>query len=311
MKNSLSVLGQILLVGFILVINSCSDDSTSVSNADLLFTETTTGSGFFEYSDYTSFNGKVLRVYYHIPSNTNSNTEILFVFHGNGRNAKDYRDAMILKANQYNFIVIAPEFSVANFLGGDAYNLGNVFIDGDNPSSSTLNPEAEWTFSVIEPLFDFVKLNLNNTVSNYHVFGHSAGGQFAHRFLMYKPTARYQKVVASASGWYTASDLEVVFPYGFVQSPLEIVSLSNLFSKQLIIQIGSLDNNPSASGLRHNQFADAQGLHRLERANYFYNKANTLAISNNLDLQWQLHINDGADHNYEIASQNAADLIFN
>ena len=294
-----------------LLFSSCSDNSETLLNNPELLNETTRGSGYFDYSDYTPFNGKVLKIYYHIPSNVNSNTEILFIFHGNSRNAKDYRDAMIAKANQYNFIIITPEFSNANFPGGDAYNLGNVFVDGDNPSPSTLNPEAEWTFSVIEPLFDYITQNLNNNSLVYQVFGHSAGGQVAHRFLMYKPNARYDKVVASASGWYTVTELEVSFPYGFTESPLESINLENLLQKSLTIQVGNLDNDPNASALRHNEFADAQGLNRLERAQYFYSKASVLAESNNLEFQWELHINEGADHNFEIASQNAADLIFN
>ncbi|WP_339614039.1 hypothetical protein [uncultured Winogradskyella sp.] len=294
-----------------MILNSCSDDSVVSSNNPEILNELTSGSGFFEYSEYAPFSNKVMKVYYYIPSNTNSNTEILFVFHGNGRNAKDYRDAMITKANQYNFIVITPEFSGANFPGGDAYNLGNVFVDGDNPSPSSLNTEAEWTFSVIEPLFDYITQNINNNSLTYQVFGHSAGGQVAHRFLMYKPNARYDKVVASASGWYTVTDLEVSFPYGFTESPLETSILENLFQKKLFIQVGSLDNNPNASSLRHNIFADAQGLNRLDRAQYFYNKASVLAETNNLEFHWELHIKEGADHNFEIASKNAADLIFN
>ncbi|MFT4803897.1 MAG: pimeloyl-ACP methyl ester carboxylesterase [Psychroserpens sp.] len=297
----------LLLFTCILYIN-CSDNSELFSNSPQMLSENTRGAGYFEYA---SFNSKVLKVYYHVPLNINSDTKILFIFHGNGRNAKDYRDAMVAKANQYNFIVITPEFSNVNFPGGDTYNLGNVFIDGDNPSLSTLNPEEEWTFSIIEPLFDYVKQNINNNSLTYHLYGHSAGGQVAHRFLMYKPNARYDHVVASASGWYTATDLDVVFPYGFVESPLETTSLSDLFLKKLIIQIGSLDNDPNASALRHNEFADLQGLHRLERAKYFFNKAALLATTNNLECQWEFHINEGADHRYEIASQNAADLIFN
>jgi hypothetical protein len=290
---------------------SCSDDSERLSNSAETLNETTTGAGFFEYSDYTPFNGRVLKIYYYIPLNVNTNSEILFVFHGNGRNAKDYRDAMITKADQYNFIVITPEFSIDNFPGGDAYNLGNVFTDGDNPSPSTLNSEDMWTFSVIEPLFDYIKDRINNNVLTYQVFGHSAGGQFAHRFTMFKPNARSHKIVASASGWYTVADLEVTFPYGFLASPLENMDLLALFQRKLIIQVGDLDNNPNAAGLRHNSFADMQGLNRLNRAQYFFDKASTLANQNNLEFRWELQIQQGANHNYEIASQNAADLIFN
>lgn len=128
---------------------------------------------------------------------------------------------------------------------------------------------------------------------------------------MYKPNARYNKVVASASGWYTVVDLNISFPYGFMESPLETINLANLFEKKVIIQVGSLDNDPNSSALRHNQYADAQCLNRLDRAQHFFNEAAVLANDNNLQFQWELQINEGADHNFETASEHAADLIFN
>ena len=308
MKIFFNRLGLYMLFYLCFIMTSCSDESDVITNNPVILDEFTTGPGFFEYS---SFNNKVMRVFYHIPSNANTNTQILFVFHGNGRNAKDYRDAMVSKANQYGCIVMTPEFSQSNFPGGDAYNLGNVFIDGDNPSPDTLNSEAEWAFSVIEPLFDFIKQSLNNSTSKYHIFGHSAGGQFAHRLVMFKSSGRFDKIVASASGWYTDIDVSIAFPYGLRESPLGISSLSSLFEKSLMIQVGNLDNDPNAAGLRHNEYADAQGLNRFDRAQHFFNKASGLSSSIGGEFHWELHINQGADHNYEIASQYAADLIFN
>ncbi|MFL2623025.1 MAG: hypothetical protein ACJ0P6_00780 [Flavobacteriaceae bacterium] len=300
----------ILLLSFTIFID-CDDGSNINENTPIEHTENLTGSGYFEYSDYTPFADKTLKIHYYIPNNTTSSTKILFVFHGNGRNAMDYRDAMISKSNQYNFIVVAPEFSSTNFPGGDAYNLGNVYEDGDNPSPSSLNPEPEWTFSVIEPLFDYIKTKIDNSTLKYHVFGHSAGGQFAHRFLMFKPTAQIDKIIVSAPGWYTTTDYNTAFPYGFSNSILENIVLDDLFDKKLTLLIGDLDNDPDSGGLRHNQFADAQGLHRLERAQYFYNKAATLSANNNLDFQWTFEINTDADHSFTLASSKAADLIFN
>jgi pimeloyl-ACP methyl ester carboxylesterase len=213
----------------------------------------TVGSGVFDFSGYEPFNDKTIKVYYHIPENVDENTPILFVFHGNSRNAFDYRSALTIKSEQYNFIVIVPQFSTQDFPGGDAYNLGNVYVDGDNPSPTTLNEEEFWTYSVIEPLFDYFKEATGNLSLDYHVVGHSAGGQFVHRFLMFKPNARYNKLVASASGWYTVPDLSVSFPYGFNESILMNSSLEEMFSKDLTILVGSLDNDPNASGLRRNQ----------------------------------------------------------
>lgn len=287
---------------------SCSDNSESTNNEPIIPNEFFTGSGFLEYLDFQSL---TIKTYYYIPTFVTTNTPIVFVFHGAGRNAKDYRNAMIAKANEYNFIVIAPEFSITNFPSGDGYNLGNVFVDGDNPTSSTLNSEEKWAFSVIEPLFDFIKQSLNNTTSKYHIFGHSAGGQFAHRFVMFKPNARFDKVVSSGSGWYTMPNLEINFPYGFRNSPLESNSLESLFEMKLTILIGELDNDPNSAGLRHNQFADAQGFNRLERANHFFNESMQLSQENNLEFNWDLIINEGQSHDFLRASESAANLIFN
>ena len=83
----------ILFVSFT-IFNGCDGDSNSAQNAPTIPTENLTGSGYFEYADYTPFDGRILKIHYHIPINTSSDTKILFVFHGNGRNAMDYRDAI-------------------------------------------------------------------------------------------------------------------------------------------------------------------------------------------------------------------------
>ena len=294
----------------VLIVFSCKKDSSETPECEPT-SQIGLNSGVFDYSDYAPFGSKVMKIHYYVPESRTDSTPILFVFHGANRNAEDYRDAMINKAEFHKFIVIAPEFSNVNFPTGDKYNLGNVFVDGDNPSSGTLNNESVWTFSVIEPLFDFVKQDLGNTSATYPIFGHSAGGQFAHRFVMYKPNARYDKVVASASGWYTVPNLSIDFPYGFKESPLANSSLASLFSKDLTIQIGSLDNDSGASGLRRNAQADAQGNNRFDRANHFYNEGSQMATSNSLPFNWSLYINPGKDHNYIEASKSGADLIFN
>lgn len=286
----------------------CSEDD-NLNNTEL--SDTITGTGYTLY-DYNSINfSKTLKIYYHIPDDKTADTPILLVFHGAGRNASDYRNALIEKANELHFIVVAPQFSTANFPGGDQYNLGNVYQDGDNPSAATLNPEDQWSFSIVEPLFDYFKNQINNSNTSYKMFGHSAGAQFAHRFLMFKPNNRANASVISAAGWYTVPDASVDFPYGIHNSILLNSPLDLFLGKTITVQVGSNDNDPNASALRHNSFADAQGLNRLDRAQYFYNEALELAETNSFDFNWEFHINEGADHNFALAAQNAADLIFN
>ncbi|TPV34040.1 hypothetical protein FJ651_07730 [Paucihalobacter ruber] len=298
-----------LLLMFMLTACDNGTDDTSEINPN--FNESTTGSGIFEFDYTTESSSKTLRVFYHIPVTKTPSTKIMMVFHGANRNASDYRNTLIAKSNEYNFIVIVPEFSEANFPGGDQYNLGNVYVDGDNPTANTLNPESEWTFSIIETLFDYVKTQLGNTNNTYKIFGHSAGAQFAHRFLMFKPNNRSQQTVISAAGWYTFPDLTVNFPYGFKNSMLQTSSREILFSKNVTVQIGENDNNPNAAGLRHNTTVDMQGINRLERAVNYYNFCVQSAQTLNVDFNWSFSLRPNADHDYTSAAQDAAVTLFN
>jgi pimeloyl-ACP methyl ester carboxylesterase len=303
---------SILILIIIILFYSCSSKNDGVIGLDN-FTELNSqseGSGTFPFV-YNSNANKILDVYCHIPENSDSSTPIVFLFHGNNRNANDYRNSLVAKANLYGFILIVPEFTTTQFPGGDGYNLGNVFTDGDNPSVSSLNNESEWAFSVIEPLFNYTKQNLNNQTSKYHIIGHSAGAQFAHRFLFFKPLAKIDKMVASAAGWYTTLDLETNFPYGLNASPLEGINFSLLFSKQLTILVGSNDNDPNSSALRHNSVVDLQGLNRLDRATSFYDNAQSKAADLSVNFEWDFVINSNEDHNYLIEVSKAADIIFN
>jgi len=303
---------SILILIIITLFHSCSSKNDGLIGLDN-FTELNSqseGSGTFPFV-YNSNTNKSLDVYCHIPENSDSSTPIVFLFHGNNRNANEYRNSLVAKANLYGFILLVPEFTTTQFPGGDGYNLGNVFTDGDNPSASSLNNESEWAFSVIEPLFTYAIQNLNNQSSKYHIIGHSAGAQFAHRFLFFKPLARIDKMVASAAGWYTTLDLETNFPYGINASPLEDINFSLLFSKQLTILVGSNDNDPNSSALRHNSIVDLQGLNRLDRAISFYNNAQSKAADLNVNFEWDFVINPNEDHNYLIAVSKASDIIFN
>ena len=86
-----------------------------------------------------------------------------------------------------------------------------MYVDGDNPTTNTLNNENEWSFSIIEPLFDSVKSSLSLENDKYNMFGFSAGAQFVHRFIQFKPNARFDKVVAGAAGWYTVPIILFLF----------------------------------------------------------------------------------------------------
>src|SRR5271155_4121645 len=49
------------------------------------------------------------------------------------------------------------------------------------------------------------------TSKTYYLYGHSAGGQFAHRLVLFMPNARYQRVVAANPGYYTMPQFNCVY----------------------------------------------------------------------------------------------------
>ena len=302
------ILRKILLF-FLIFVMSCDPAGSSFTpNPDpIIPADINIGSGMFIFS----FNDIDIEVFYHVPEAYSSSSKIVIGLHGGSRDAESVRDNMIQKSIDYNFVIIAPKLSSSNFSLGDGYILGNVYVDGDNPSVNTLNEEDEWSFSIIEPLFDSVKSSLSIENDKYNLFGFSAGAQFVHRFILFKPTARFDKVVAGAAGWYTVPDNTIPFPYGFDNSILNSTNLNNLLSSDLFIQVGALDNNPNSAGLRHNEYADAQGLNRVTRAINFFETGQNIAESLGFNLNWSIHVIQGAGHNLIPNAENACDLMFN
>jgi len=302
------ILKRFLLI-FTVIIISCDPAGSDFSpNPEpVIPAEISVGSGVFVFS----FNEIDIEIYYYVPNSYTATSKLLFALHGGSRDAESIRNNLIDKSNEYNLIVIAPKFSSSNFSLGDGYNLGNVYVDGDNPSTSTLNNENEWSFSFIEPLFDSVKSSLSLENDRYNMFGFSAGAQFVHRFIQFKPDARFDKVVAGAAGWYTVPDSSIPFPYGYDNSILVSTNMSDLLSRNLFIQVGAFDNDPNSPGLRHNEYADAQGLNRVTRAVNFFETGQNFSNSNNLDFNWSLHIIQGAGHNLTPNAENACNLMFN
>ena len=127
------------LLFFTVFIISCSPAGSSFTPSPIpvIPAEISIGSGTFIFS----FNNIDIEVFYHVPAAYSASSKVVFALHGGSRDAEGVRNNMIQKSIEYNFVLIAPKFSSQNFSLGDGYNLGNVYDDGDNPSTSTLNDE--------------------------------------------------------------------------------------------------------------------------------------------------------------------------
>ncbi|MEW4922200.1 lamin tail domain-containing protein [Algibacter sp. 2305UL17-15] len=267
--------------------------------------------GSFIYTPASPLNSQTVAVFYHIPNGNMATMPILMSFHGTNRNANDYRDYWISMANTNGFMVFAPEFSDANYPTGDNYQLANIFDDGDNPSLATFNPENEWTISIIDPLFEYIKADISGTQEVYYAWGHSGGSQFLHRFVEYLPNSKLDIAVCSNAGWYTVPEASVDFPYGLNESQLPNATLTDAFAKKLYVHLGQNDTDPDSPNLRHNTVVDnQQGLNRLDRGRYFFTTSEATASSMSVPFNWEKKEVPGVGHNAQQMANDALQYIF-
>jgi len=287
------------VIFFVLILLSCSNESPIRQGSVKLI-----------FSDPGLNDGRPLPVWTYIPSDYNENTRILFVMHGNGRNAKSYRDAWIDHAEKYSFLLVVPEFSREQFPKASNYNMGNMFKMDANENIISKNSKNLWSFSLIEPIFDFVKKRTRNKSHGYFIYGHSAGSQFVHRFMFFIPESRVEKAVFANAGWYTMPDFNTEFPYGLKKTSCTLDHLKDVFSKKVIVLLGDKDTDPDHPQLRKTPQAMAQGKNRFERGHTFFKKCRDLADSSGFVFNWVLDIVPGAEHSNKQMAPAAAKVLF-
>jgi poly(3-hydroxybutyrate) depolymerase len=261
------------------------------------------GTGSFVFK--TLVDKKKIKVWYHMPDGFDNSSNIVFVMHGLKRNARQYRDIWVGYAKEGRFLLLVPEFSKKHYPGNSGYNLGNMVAE-----SGKINDEALWSFSVIEDLFDHVKSVAPSDAPGYHIYGHSAGAQFVHRLMMFKPNARIRSAVAANAGWYTMPTDDVAFPYGLRDSGRQLSSVVPAFERNLTILLGSKDTDQNHKYLRKSSEAMSQGTHRFARGHTFFEMAKQAAKHRKAQFNWKLTIIYGVGHSNALMSIHAARLFY-
>ena len=250
------------------------------------------GAGTFTFDGYPPLADRPVRVWYSAPKNP-ATARILVVLHGVERNAREYRADWDAVVDRDDVLVLAPEFDEDDYPGSASFNLGNV-VDEDE----RLRPPQEWSFHVVEALFDAVVADVGGTQRDYAMYGHSAGAQFVHRFVEFMPEQRVRVAVAANAGWYTVPDDDIEFPYGLDGGPVQESALRRAFGTELVVLLGGDDIDADGDNLRTDDGADAQGHTRLERGWHFYQQARVAALRNDLPLRWRLAVAPGVGHSH-------------
>jgi len=291
---------HIILFPF-LFLSSCGSGDEDITNPEGTITN---GSGKFTYNSYLPLKDKPVVVYYSISEGDMSTMPVIFVLPGTNRDADNYIRPWIEIAKQHKCMIFSIEFPEAYYTS-DEYITGNV-ID----KSGKFVDKEKWSFSIIEPLFEYIKAQTGNKTSKYNFFGHSAGSQFVHRYVLFNPEANISKAVAANAGWYTMPVFNIEFPYGLKNTQLSRGDVNAACEVNIIVHLGEKDNDPNDLSLRKTPEAMTQGDHRYARGQYFYNNSKSMAEINNYQFNWTMRKVPDVAHDQAAMAKDAANIFF-
>ena len=268
----------------------------------LLFTLTSyLNSSEIKQTTFAYWDKPDVEIFYLMPKKIDINTQILFVIHGNNRNAEDYISAWIPFIENKNIIVVAPKFDKKNFR--------YFFLLESATSSGEINKNSdEYINKSISLFFNFFKSKYSLDTNKYKMFGHSAGAQFTHRYMLLSDDRRISNAVIANAGWYTFLNGEN-FPYGIKNTPIDISNdhIKWFMSNKASLLIGN--NDTKLNNVNSSKGAMRQGVTRVDRANTYFKSLVNIADTNNIPFRWSFKVIDGVSHDYTKMTTEAAKIL--
>lgn len=243
-------------------------------------------------------------VYAHRPASWKADGPVALVLHGTNRDADRYLATWVPLAESAGVLVAVPEFSESKFPRRAFYNFGNVVDE-----NMALRPRAAWTFPVADLAFEAVRREFGAQRERYALYGHSAGAQFAHRYLLLAQASRASLIITANAGSYTVPDAAVEFPWGLKNTDVTDADLTRAFAREVVILLGEQDNDPAHRTLPSDAQAKAQGPHRLARGQHFFERSRESAARLNVPFRWRLQTVPGVGHSDRGMSPAAMQLI--
>jgi len=242
-----------------------------------------------------------VEIFYITPKKIDKDTQLLFVIHGNSRNAEDYITAWIPYIKNKNIIVVAPQFNKNSFR--------YFFLLESATSSGAINNNPDdYINKSISSFFNFFQSKFSLSTNKYKMFGHSAGAQFTHRYMLLSNDKRISSAVIANAGWYTFLN-GASFPYGIQESPIDITGkhIRWFMSNRTTLLIG--DNDVNLDDVNSSAGAKNQGKTRVDRAKNYFNALIRLADKENIPFRWRYEVINGVDHDYLKMTPVAAKIL--
>ncbi|MFQ5625061.1 MAG: ATP-binding cassette domain-containing protein [Methyloligellaceae bacterium] len=190
----------------------------------------------------------------YVPESVNRNLPVLVTVHGISCNEEEHIDAFSRYAERFGFIVVAPVFSADDFRGYQRFG------------HSKRNPGQRSDLALLGIMDDVAKQTGHDT-RRFLLYGHSGGGQFAHRFAMAYPD-RVISVAVSAPGWFTFPSRRTPFPRGLnlEKTGLDLEFDSDRFLRvPMAVCVGEADNKRDSALNTSANIDSQQGKTRHER----------------------------------------------
>lgn len=289
---------QMLLVGVLLL----GTVPESRAGKQILFH---TGSGKIIFTDDPPMADRPVSIFYYIPSSGDiKRMPVLLVMHGADRNAAALLEYWKAPAEVNGFMVFIPELTARDYPLRDYQEVG--IWDKD----SVLKAPALRTPGLIDRLFEYIVAHSESAATGYTLYGHSAGGQFVQRFMLFHDSPYVKKAVISSPGWYTFPDTTLNYPYGVKNLPfVDRECIRKYLAKPIILQLG-VGDTVRESYLRKTPEAEAQGANRYERGMAFYKKLVRTSATEGWPLKWTKIETSGIGHHSGLMGQAAVPYLF-
>ncbi len=249
------------------------------------------GTHRLEMPEATGATTTPMGIFIHQPEKWTTRDGIMIVMHGTNRDADRYLANWIEHASASGMLLITPEFNATKFPGRSFYNFGNVVDD-----KMQAKDRSQWSFDILDRVFAHVRQATGAQRDSYGLYGHSAGAQFVHRFMLLASASKAEVIVSANAGSYTMPVYDVEFPWGLKNTSVTPEDLRRAFARKVVIQLGDQDIDPNHSSLPRDPQAMAQGPFRLARGQLFFETAKKVAATMNTPFAWRIQTVPGVAH---------------
>ncbi len=257
--------------------------------------------GEFNYYMPSGDISDTIKVFYYIPNGYDrSSMPVVVGFHGNDRDCSYWIDTWKKYAEDKGFMFFIPWFTQEKF---PTRRYQEVGVKDEN---GNFLPKKLRTSALVDSLICYIKNFSGTNDSKVTIYGHSAGGQFVHRFMLVNNSPYVKKAIIGNPGWFTFPSVNEDYSYGIKNvSDINRRSLQRMLSKNIILQLAEGDTIRE-SFLRKTPEADRQGLNRLQRGNNFFDSLHAIAVSNSWDFNWRKVYVPDTGHDAVAMSKHAA-----